>query len=171
MIVIAIIGILAAVAIPNFMAARDRARVAAAISNLGALRTALEMYMVDNDIYPRGNTNAFEDTLMDLLEPYLESPTQTLTAFYDENGEPGLGYDADAGDKVDDIQGETGVHQVGYNGDETAYTIWVCARDRRNPNRTVLKAIQTGGLSGIWKCDPDVDKDPGTNNPIWKRIK
>lgn len=52
MIVVAIIGILAAVAIPNFMNARDRAKIAAAASVLGSLRTALEMYMTDENQYP-----------------------------------------------------------------------------------------------------------------------
>ncbi|MFH1612280.1 MAG: hypothetical protein ABIB46_00880 [bacterium] len=52
MIVVAIIGILAAVAIPNFMNARDKARISAGTSAVHTIRTGLEMYMVDNDCYP-----------------------------------------------------------------------------------------------------------------------
>jgi prepilin-type N-terminal cleavage/methylation domain-containing protein len=52
MIVIAIIGILAAVAIPNFMSARDKARRTSAKQALGAIRKAMEMYITDQDFYP-----------------------------------------------------------------------------------------------------------------------
>ncbi len=49
MIVIAIIAILAAVAIPNFMQARDRARRTGCIQSLGTWRKVMEMYANDND--------------------------------------------------------------------------------------------------------------------------
>lgn len=54
MIVIAIIAILAAVAIPNFMQARDRARRTGCIQNLGTWRKVIEMYANDDDtsLYP-----------------------------------------------------------------------------------------------------------------------
>lgn len=51
MIVIAIIGILAAVAIPNFLRARDQARFSSCLDSLSAIKVAEEMYMVDNDVY------------------------------------------------------------------------------------------------------------------------
>lgn len=52
MIVIAIIGILAAIAIPNFMSARDKAKRSGAKQTLGALRLAMDMYLTDYDSYP-----------------------------------------------------------------------------------------------------------------------
>lgn len=52
MIVIAILGILAAVAIPNFLNARGKAQDAAALSTLEAMKTAMEMYAADNGAYP-----------------------------------------------------------------------------------------------------------------------
>ena len=55
LIVVAIIGILAAVAIPNFMTARMRARIALAIGDERALATALESYLFDHQAYP-GNS-------------------------------------------------------------------------------------------------------------------
>lgn len=48
MIVIAIIGILAAIIIPNLMHARDEAQTSACEGNLKHLATALEEYAVDN---------------------------------------------------------------------------------------------------------------------------
>lgn len=52
MIVVAIIGILAAIAIPQFSAYRVRAYNAAAMSDLKSLQTAFEMYFNDNEQYP-----------------------------------------------------------------------------------------------------------------------
>ncbi|MDX9754320.1 MAG: prepilin-type N-terminal cleavage/methylation domain-containing protein [bacterium] len=52
LIVVAIIGILAAIAVPNFMNARLRARIAATESNMKAIGTALEMYSIDHGKYP-----------------------------------------------------------------------------------------------------------------------
>ncbi len=52
LIVVAIIGILAAIAVPNFMNAQIRAKVAATESNLRVVATALEMYRTDHNSYP-----------------------------------------------------------------------------------------------------------------------
>jgi len=52
MIVIAIIGILAAIAIPQFTAYRSRAYNTAALSDLRNLKTDLEGYYAEWQIYP-----------------------------------------------------------------------------------------------------------------------
>jgi prepilin-type N-terminal cleavage/methylation domain-containing protein len=52
LIVVAIIGILAAIAIPNFLEARVRAKVAAVRSDMRTLGIAAEMYAVDHSEYP-----------------------------------------------------------------------------------------------------------------------
>ena len=49
MIVVAIIGLLAAIAIPNFIKARTQARKNICISNLRTLYHALEEYMIDTN--------------------------------------------------------------------------------------------------------------------------
>lgn len=51
MIVVAIIGILAAIAIPNFMTFRMKAKTAEAKSNLGSIRTCEEAYNAEKDVY------------------------------------------------------------------------------------------------------------------------
>ncbi|MFB3896444.1 MAG: type II secretion system protein [bacterium] len=52
LIVVAIIAILAAIAIPNFLAAQTRSKVSRTRADLRTISTGLESYNVDNTIYP-----------------------------------------------------------------------------------------------------------------------
>ncbi len=52
LIVVAIIAILAAIAVPNFLEAQVRAKVSRVGSDLRTLATAIESYRVDNNAYP-----------------------------------------------------------------------------------------------------------------------
>jgi len=52
LIVVAIIGILAAIAVPNFLNAQVRAKIARCVSDMKSLSTALEMYRMDGNDYP-----------------------------------------------------------------------------------------------------------------------
>ncbi len=52
LIVVAIIGILAAIAVPNFLNAQNRSKIAKAVSELRNLDVALESYRLDNNYYP-----------------------------------------------------------------------------------------------------------------------
>ena len=52
LIVIAIIGILAAIAIPNLLNAVQRGKQKRTMSDMHALATAIESYAVDNNVYP-----------------------------------------------------------------------------------------------------------------------
>ncbi len=57
LIVVAIIGILAAIAVPNFLNAQTRAQIARVFGDMKALSTAMEMYALDNNSqYPDTNT-------------------------------------------------------------------------------------------------------------------
>lgn len=55
LIVVAIIGILAAIAVPNFMNAQTRAKIARVHSDLRAFSTAMEAYSIEWNDYPYGN--------------------------------------------------------------------------------------------------------------------
>ncbi|MBU4480631.1 prepilin-type N-terminal cleavage/methylation domain-containing protein [Patescibacteria group bacterium] len=57
MIVIAIIGILAAIAIPQFAAYRSRAYKSALVSDAHTLANAQEAYFADNDTYANASTS------------------------------------------------------------------------------------------------------------------
>ncbi len=54
LIVVAIIGILAAIAIPQFSSYRQKAYHSAATSDLKNIKTGLEAYQADNQSYPAG---------------------------------------------------------------------------------------------------------------------
>ena len=66
LIVVAIIGILAAIAIPNFLDAQTRAKVAKATTNLRNISNALEMYHVDNLAYPLDGQEGYYHTQIDI---------------------------------------------------------------------------------------------------------
>lgn len=73
MIVVAIIGLLAAIAIPNFLKARTQARKNICISNLRTLYHALEEYMIDQN-KSTGVTLDVSSTASDLIgdEDYIK---------------------------------------------------------------------------------------------------
>jgi len=52
MVVIVILGILASMVVPNLMGNKDKADVQKAISDIVALENSLDMYKLDNSIYP-----------------------------------------------------------------------------------------------------------------------
>jgi type IV pilus assembly protein PilA len=78
MIVVAIIGILAAIAVPNFIAYRNKSRIAAAVGSIESIRAAIASYAADSP----GNT--FPDDTTDItsyatLQPLVNANGATLT--------------------------------------------------------------------------------------------
>ena len=57
LIVVAIIGIIAAIAIPNLLNAIDRGKQKRTMADMRSIGTACESYAVDNNFYPKGMTN------------------------------------------------------------------------------------------------------------------
>jgi prepilin-type N-terminal cleavage/methylation domain-containing protein len=96
LIVVAIIAILAAIAIPNFLAAQVRAKVSRAKSELKTLQTAVESYYVDENSYPiYSATNFYNLGLVRLTTPipYIASvpldPFKFRGTWYGGNGAAG----------------------------------------------------------------------------------
>jgi general secretion pathway protein G len=78
LIVIAIIGILAAIAIPNLLNAVQRGKQKRTMSDIRTMATAVEAYAVDNNYYPSGAcTGKFTaiDAIMDSDSLSVLSPT------------------------------------------------------------------------------------------------
>lgn len=69
LIVVAIISILAAIAVPNFLEAQTRSRVSRVHSDLRSLATGIESYYVDYNYYPPGYQTAPRYGLMVLTTP------------------------------------------------------------------------------------------------------
>jgi len=79
MIVVAIIGILAAIAVPNFIAYRNKSRIAAAVSTSESIRGALAGYAASSD----GNT--FPDDAGDVGQNAITTWT-SLVSISNRNG-------------------------------------------------------------------------------------
>ena len=54
MVVIVILGVLAALVVPSVLSRTDDARIVAAKTDIGAIRQALKLYRLDNQRYPTG---------------------------------------------------------------------------------------------------------------------
>ncbi|MEA3432799.1 MAG: prepilin-type N-terminal cleavage/methylation domain-containing protein [candidate division WOR-3 bacterium] len=85
MVVVVIIGILAAIAIPRFIGAQRRARVGAAIADVTQVREALGLYEVDHGSYPASDSATTYATLKAVLvdpsteQPYIRLPLDGKT--------------------------------------------------------------------------------------------
>ncbi|NQT47252.1 MAG: prepilin-type N-terminal cleavage/methylation domain-containing protein [Candidatus Omnitrophica bacterium] len=78
MIVVAIIGLLAAIAIPNFVQARKRAQTNACIANLKQIQGAISLWALDN-----GKKDSDAVAITDLVTTYIKAtPTCPVTGSY-----------------------------------------------------------------------------------------
>ena len=104
MIVIAIIGILAAIAIPQFSAYRERGYVASMQADVNSARIAEEAYFVDNGSYTAtvadlanyGLKNLSAGNSLDITVDDGPPPTFTITASSDKTDKTVV-YDSDTG--------------------------------------------------------------------------
>jgi prepilin-type N-terminal cleavage/methylation domain-containing protein len=91
LVVITIIGILAAMALPNFIAARGKAKEAEVKANAHAIQVAIERYATDNRGYPPflygGDAWSTFTTSISNLDPRAEGAGMDL-AFSDYNDDP-----------------------------------------------------------------------------------
>jgi len=97
MIVVAIIGILASLAMSNYMRARKRAEAAKILDDLRLLDGALDQYALENNKLS-GDTAVFSD-----LQPYLELSNQMAVNGTDLFGQPYGPYTVDSVPKVSEV--------------------------------------------------------------------
>lgn len=99
LVVIAIIGMLAAIIIPNLNSARERSRDVTRKNDIRAIQKALELYKLDNKEYidplpSAGGAWVSTDGLMNIIATYMKMvPTDPLNTsnaayqyYYDRNG-------------------------------------------------------------------------------------
>jgi prepilin-type N-terminal cleavage/methylation domain-containing protein len=84
LIVVAIIAILAAIAVPNFLEAQTRSKVSRTLSDMRTTAVALESYYVDYNKYPRDASNggAFLSFLPRLAQ--LTTPVAYVTSVFED---------------------------------------------------------------------------------------
>ncbi len=145
LIVVAIIGILAAIAVPNFLNAQIRAKLSRVEADLKTLATALSMYRMDNGRPPDDEHTPSHGWAVSYAK--LTTPTaymsQILTDVF----------------QADDVLEGSGVHRVGGPTGPLTYdygTDWFHGyKDtNRNPNHAWYKAWG----NSTWKigsCGPD----------------
>src|SRR5690606_2818255 len=96
LIVVAIIGILAAIAVPNFLNAQSRAKLARTYADLKSIQTAIGAYAVDNNSAPvdRGTEYGDGSSYISLTTPvaYLSSIDACRDVWANELVEPGRKY-------------------------------------------------------------------------------
>ena len=81
LIVVAIIGILAAIAVPNFLNAQIRAKIARVQADIRTLGLAIEMYATDKgDVPPDMNTGGFSSYMVNQLK-MLTTPVAYMSSF------------------------------------------------------------------------------------------
>jgi prepilin-type N-terminal cleavage/methylation domain-containing protein len=110
LIVIAIIGTLTAILLPNFMGARERAMDARKIEELATVKNALRSYYNDTQSYPL-STVVSRDQLNALLVPYLPGVSQIGFTYYNTNTDSFqlcAGLDSGAGDEDMNSQARCG---------------------------------------------------------------
>lgn len=114
MVVIVVIGILAAMAIPNFTSMKDRAKESEVQSNAHTVQLAVEDFSVQND----GVYSVNQADIIDHL-PGTALLRNSFTGLYTE---PRFGQPAAN-------PGEIGVEPVQQGGIVTGYTITACGKD------------------------------------------
>lgn len=88
LIVVAIIGILAAIAVPNFLNAQMRARIAQVHSDQKTYADCLEMYYLDNGAYPWTDANPHGNSPIDRRWIALTTPIPYISGLpYDPFGD------------------------------------------------------------------------------------
>jgi len=93
LIVVAIIAILAAIAVPNFLLAQTRAKVSRVVNDQRALTIALEQYRLDNASYIPHVDDVKEFYLLTTPVAYMNSvPRCPFAAMMENSGLYGIGY-------------------------------------------------------------------------------
>ncbi len=145
LIVVAIIGILAAIAVPNFLNAQIRAKVAHVEADFKSLATALEAYKVDNNHYPVDSDNSWPLGLSMLTTPvaYMNGFARDPFVRKDQQFVYGAGDDSSAP-----------FYEMGTD------TMW----EQRSPNYELgTWSLTSTGPDGEDSCGAQLDWPWGTN--------
>ncbi len=82
MIVVIILGILAAILIPRFMGAQERARCKAAVADVSIIREGLGLYFVEYGEFPQ--VAVTYNALAGFIAPYVSPPRDNVTFTFED---------------------------------------------------------------------------------------
>jgi len=106
LIVVAIIAILAAIAVPNFLEAQTRSKVSRVKADLRTMATAIEAYSVDHNMPPREWRFAYDgafrgqNNASGIVGPVISTPIAYITSAYIDDPFIGRGDNWDEDQKV-----------------------------------------------------------------------
>jgi len=140
LIVVAIIAILAAIAVPNFLEAQVRSKVSRCYADMRSLRTGLESYMVDHIKAPIDYITDENESWAQLTTPIAYMTSIPINAFPFVEGQY---FD----------QWAPSTHQpYGYAADSPYNSSW----DQANPGRFGTKyAVYSAGPDMVWDITVD----------------
>ena len=150
MVVIVIIGILVAIALPNFIAAQDRAKLSSVKANAHTLQTILETYAVDWGGQYASNTanTTSEATAKGYWKSYKNPFDQNASANMDLNAGPVVLTGATAGTGGTLVAGSVGLNLVSViNGGSTTYTKYYLYGGSKVANTAIVDKGQAFYLS------------------------
>ncbi len=146
LIVVAIIAILAAIAVPNFLEAQTRAKVSRGKSDMRTISTGLESYHVDNNTYPWSNGSSRAMMFGDIrtgYKPTLERLT-TPIAYLSSGSSYNDPFRATGAYQGATLENKVSIHNYAYDTHDNYTQYWYSARHRNQV---------------VWD-DPD-------QNPVW----
>ncbi len=151
LIVVAIIGILAAIAVPNFLNAQTRAKIARCHSDMQSLSTAFESYNIDNNAFPHfGGTQWYSI----FIYPALTSPIAYMATI------PKDGFNlTDFKDQIHRFDGGHMDYYPGWNVYEMRKAGWTWG------GQPVANAVNRGARMLTVSRGPDKVEDIGGSPP------
>ncbi len=163
LIVVAIIAILAAIAVPNFLEAQTRAKTSRAKADLRTLATGLESYRVDNNNYPQCNSvnnsgirPTDPQTPVYWVLEHLSTPIAYLST--------GLLKDPfktrTRATTIDPTTGDHGVASIGNDDEaESSYKYVALANSGATVARALVNTnVPASSAYSVWSCGPDGTK-------------
>ncbi|MCE5231385.1 type II secretion system protein GspG [bacterium] len=138
LIVIVIVAVLAAIAVPNFLEAQTRSRVSRAQADMRSIAVAIESYNVDNGFYP-GNLDVLWNGSVQymssqVIDPYSVEEGKGRRPFYYARG----------------IEAWKRLTQAGINvgpPSENLWLVWSTGPDGRNDNASIMYDPTNGTVS------------------------
>jgi len=147
LIVVAIIGVLAGIAIPNFLSARTKAKVSRSFADMRNVANGLEMSYLDTATYP-----ANPGTVENAISGYVSSiPSDPFNA--DGDRDEGVGACAAIAD-----------YSYGYVVHPTGATCWLLLGNGPNGNQDI-SAIPSGGWAKTDRIAGNIGGDETTLAP------